>query len=150
MKVLALLCLSLLLPACNALPRDPEGTEQAIRDQKRIRVGLVPGPQGLGRAASARLLGQLESRMQARAHIVSGATEPLLRALDQGDIDIVLSPFDAKTPWATLVALTPPIAASGEGEKRVEIRAAMRNGENRWIMTVETIARAAADPGASS
>ncbi len=147
---MALSSMALALTACQGIPRDPDGTSDRIRQARQIRVGLVPAPQGLGKAEGARLLARLGDEMRARPRVTAGATEPLLRALDRGELDLVLSPFAPKTPWSQMVALGPPIAARGQEDDRIELRAAMRNGENRWIMTVEKAARAVAAPDARS
>ncbi|MBA4090585.1 MAG: hypothetical protein C0494_08345 [Sphingobium sp.] len=143
-----ILCCMMLLVACDALPRDPAGSSEAIRRHGVMRVGLVLGDGDFGRAASARLLDRLSRQTGARAAIRSGATEPLFQALERGDIDLVLTPLDPESPWMTRISLSPPIATQGRKDKRLDYYAAMRNGENRWIMTVESAARAVADPGA--
>ncbi|CAM8644171.1 MULTISPECIES: hypothetical protein [Sphingobium] len=147
MKILALCCLSLLV-ACDALPRDPAGSSDAIGHNGVMRVGLVRGDGDFGRAAAARLLDRLSRQTGAHPAIRPGATEPLFQALERGDLDLVLTPLDRKSPWMTRVSLSPPIATQSYKDNRLDYYAVMRNGENRWIMTVESAARAAADPGA--
>jgi hypothetical protein len=137
----------LLLAACDPLPRDPAGSSERIRATHLLRVGVAQGEPDFGRAAAARLLGRLARQTGARPHIRPGSTEPLLMALERGDLDLVLTPLDPKSPWMTRVSLSPPLAARGEGERRITYHAVLRNGENRWIMTVEQAARRAADPG---
>jgi hypothetical protein len=144
----ALACLPLLLlAACDALPRDPAGSSVRIRATKMLRVGVAQGEPDFGRAASARLLGRLARETGARPRLSAGSTEPLLMALERGDLDLVLTPLDPESPWMTRVSLSPPLAARGMDERRVTYHAVMRNGENRWIMTVEKAARRAADAG---
>lgn len=145
-KLLPTACLLLL--ACDALPRDPEGTSERIAQSRVIRVGLATGGGDFGRAASARLLDRLARETGARPQLRAGATEPLFTDLQQARLDVVLAPLSPKSPWATMVALSPPLATRGEGEEKLDQYAVLRNGENRWIMTVEKAARAAADPGA--
>lgn len=140
--------LLLALGGCNALPRDPEGTLARVEASRVIRVGLVDDA-GVDGVAPARLIRALGQATGARARIVPGAQEPLFAALDQGRLDLVIGPFAKDSPWARHVALAPPIAAGGEGEERIELAAAARNGENRWIMLVERSSRAVAGPGAS-
>ena len=74
--------------------------------------------------------------------------EPLLVALEGGRIDLVIAPFAADTPWADRVSLAPPLVAHGKDEARIEWRAAVRNGESKWVMTVERASRKVAEPGA--
>lgn len=137
----------LLLIACNAMPRDPAGTSDRIAQSRVIRVGLATGGGGFCRAASSRLLDRLAHETGARSQLRAGATEPLFTDLQAGRLDMVLAPLSPKSPWATMVAFSPPLATRGEGEDRIDHYVVLRNGENRWIMTVEKAARAVADPG---
>jgi hypothetical protein len=54
----------------------------------------------------------------------------------------VIGRFQADSPWATDVAFGPPLLKTGTKDGPLELKAAMRNGENRWIMTVERASRA--------
>jgi hypothetical protein len=80
-----------------------------------------------------------------KARFESGAAERLLAKLEQGELDLVLGDFDRKSPWDKRVTFSQPVAGKGED---VEARAATRNGEHRWAMTVDrTIAaQERADP----
>ena len=40
------------------------------------------------------------------------------------------------------VAFGPPLSTTGTKDTPLQLKAAMRNGENRWIMTVERASRA--------
>ncbi len=71
-----------------------------------------------------------------------GSGETLFKRLDDDSLDLVIGRFRADTPWTTMAAFSPPLASHGEGKDRIELKAAMRNGENRWIMTVERASRA--------
>lgn len=140
MKALILLLGALALSACDSLPRDPDRTLEKIQQSDIIRVGLVaPASADLGKTKT--LLVALERKTGARAQMIYGAAEPLLKSLDEGDIDIVIGPFAKETPWASEVAFGPPLASHGSDDDPVEIKAAMRNGENRWIMLVESASR---------
>ncbi len=83
----------------------------------------------------------LETATGAQARRTSGPVEPLLQAVENGDLDLVIAPFRADTPVSTTNALSPPIRTDGKGKNAIEWRAAMRNGENRWISLVEIKAR---------
>lgn len=136
----------MLLTGCNKFPQDPENTLGAIRERGIVRVGIE---QAVPREAGD-LLREVERATGAKARIVKAGVEPLLVKLDAGEIDLVIAPFGKETPWATEAALSPPLRTEGKGEKVVEWRAAMRSGENRWIMLVETRARRVSSaPGAS-
>ena len=129
---------SLLLGGCGDYPRDPARSLDRIRAHGTIRVGVEQAlpPEGL------RLLARIERAAGAKARLRKGSLEPLLASLEAGEIDLVVARFGRGTPWAATSALSPPIRSEGGGERVVEWRAAMRSGENRWIMLVERAARA--------
>lgn len=127
----------LLVAGCHSLPKDPDSTLATIEAKRVVRVGVerpLP-PEG------ADLLRQLEQATGAEARFSEGGVEPLLAKLDAGEIDLVVAPFGEQTPWAAKAALSPPLRVEGSGGKTIEWRAAMRSGENRWIMLVESRAR---------
>jgi len=144
MKCRLLPLLLFALAACGAFPRDPEETLRTIERDHLIRVGLVADPHPIDDGRARALIGMVERQTQARAQIETGATEPLLMKLDRGELDMVIGPVSKDTPWRTDVALGPPLAIRGTKDDRTELVAAMRNGENRWIMLVERASRAVA------
>jgi hypothetical protein len=125
------------LAGCGYFPQDPEGTFDKVQETRVIRVGIERQPP----SEATRLLRQIEAATGAKARISEGGVEPLLAKLDKGEIDLVIARFGKETPWAAEAALSPPINIDGSGETATEWRAAMRGGENRWIMLVETRAR---------
>lgn len=134
--------IALPLAACDALPKDPDGTLHAIQTRGDIRVAATaPLP-----PEALRLLDRLQTRTSAIPRLQTGELEPLLARLDKGDVDLVVAPFRKGTLLETSAALSPPLATSGQGEQAIEWRAAMKNGENRWISIVEASARDAGDP----
>lgn len=137
MKLLLVAIACLLLPGCEALPRDPDGTLTRIEASRRFTVGEIGGdPRGRV------LIAALEQHTRAKAVVRPMAAEPALQALEDGKIDLVLGSFLRATPWSTQVAFGPPLAVSGAKDDSVELKAAVRNGENRWLMTVERASRA--------
>jgi hypothetical protein len=138
-KRAAVLLLSWSLVACDALPRDPDGTLDRVRASHVINVGFAGAempPQ------ARRLLKTLARQNGARIQLTQGSLEPLIVALDGDRIDLVIAETAKRTPWKTLVAPGPPLLGRGEGDDRVEWRALMKNGENRWIMHIEAASRA--------
>jgi len=133
-----------LLAACDSLPRDPEHTLEDVRARHAIRVGEVLSETQAMPVEAGRLLRGLEAATGATAEITRGPMEPLLQKLDSGKLDLVIAPFAKDTPWVALASLGPVLRTEGSGEERIEWRAAMRNGENRWIMLVESRSRQAA------
>lgn len=149
--MIRLLALPLLLLAtgCDALPRDAESTLDRIEASHRMTIGVVAGLPLSRTDRAARLIQSLERETGARATIVRDAGEPMLVALRDGRLDLVIAPVAADSPWAIEVAFGPPLAITGEGDARLDLVAAMRNGENRWVMLVERSSRAIAPDTAS-
>lgn len=136
------LLLMIVLATCADLPRDAEGTSEQVARTQVIRVGATEGAVGAGEARA--LVSALEQATGARVQVTRGEAEPLLQALERGELDVALAWLDAKTPWAKRVAPAPALASRGE----VELRAMLRNGENRWTMLVERASRDVAGTGA--
>lgn len=130
----------LLLAGCNGLPRDTAGTLDRIHARGDIRIGIVVDPAGEPQPARA-LMARVSHDAGARASLVPGSAEPLLVALEQGRLDLVIGPFAEESPWAARVTLAPPVAGRREGGTPILTRAAIRNGENRWAMLVESASR---------
>ncbi|MET0371665.1 MAG: hypothetical protein ABW039_09845 [Sphingobium sp.] len=131
---------SLLLAACDALPRDPDGTSRRVTEGGSFAVIIDPAVRQ-DRAARA-LLREVERRAGARARLSGGTGEDALRRLREGQADLVIGRFGKASPWATDVAFAPPLTSTGPKDDPLELKAAMANGENRWIMTVERASRA--------
>ncbi|AHE52862.1 hypothetical protein [Sphingomonas sanxanigenens] len=145
----AALALLMFLAGCDTLPRDPGGTLERVETTHRLRVGVAAGLPVSRTDRPARLIEALERRTGARAEIRRGAAEPLFVALRAGRLDLVIAPVAADSPWATDITFGPPLATTGEGDDRLDLVAAMRNGENRWIMLIERASRAVAPAAAS-
>ncbi len=142
MTRLALL-LTVLLAACDSLPRDQEGTLDHIREKGIVRVGIVAS------AAPPHYADRLQALIEraagasgGRAEIVEEASEPLLMMLEAGEVDLVVGEFDRSSPWSRRVHLLPPLVSEAHGKSQVEATAAARNGENAWIMLLEREAKA--------
>lgn len=142
---LALIALGigLSLGGCDYFPRDPDHSLDDIRSRGILRIGAQ---QDLPPEAT-RLIDRIEQATGAKAQLSEDALEPLLQKLDKGEMDLVIAPFTKETPWAASSTLSPPIRIEGDEKNRIEWRAAMRSGENRWIFLVETKARQIAREG---
>ena len=84
-----LLLVPLLLAGCGEIPKDPEGTLDRVRAERRFNAAVIAGSS----ADEARLLGflaRVERAAGARAAIETGPTEPLLVKLESGAVDLVL------------------------------------------------------------
>lgn len=131
----------LLLGACDALPRDPAGTSTRIEHSRTFTVALAD-PAVRSAPQVGKLVAEIERRTHARAEWRGGSGESLFQQLDEGTLDLVIGRFTAASPWATDVAFAPALLTGGSEDAPIELKAAMRNGENRWIMTVERASRA--------
>lgn len=131
----ALICLA--LAGCADLPRDPEGTSERVAAARRIVAGFATPVMPPAR----RLIAEVARETGAVPVVRHGSLEPLIVDLDAGRVDLVVAEVSRRTPWKTLVAPGPPLATRGEGKERIELRALMKNGENRWIMLVERASR---------
>jgi len=134
-----LLATVLLAAGCDAIPSDPDGTLERVREQRSFRVGLIASHSAPPDAA-ADLLRRLSRATSAKAMLERGPAEALLTRLEEGDLDLVLGEFAEKSPWAAQVTLSEPIVTNGP----TILAAAARNGENAWIALVHREARAAA------
>lgn len=140
MRALPLL---LLLAACGPLPRDPDGTSEAIAARGYVRVGMTTDGGTL--AGEPKRIADLLRALGTPSRIERGATEPLLTRLEEGELDLVLTPLAANTPWATRVTLGPSLLAGDVAGQTHELRPAMRMGENAFIGRVHTAALSVGD-----
>ena len=136
--------LTMLVTGCAmTMPADPDGTLDRI-DGGVMRVGVTENapwvlvddaddPSGSEQA----LISEFADRFEARVEWTPGSEAALLKALDRGELDIVIGGFLDDTPWTDLGAVTRPyLQTSGpEGtEKHVMI---VRMGENRLLLELE-------------
>jgi hypothetical protein len=129
-----------LLCSCEGVPRDPGETSQRVMRDKAFRVGFV-SPDISREIQTTRLIDQLEKTTGARSEVVAGSGEALLTRLQNGEVDILIGRFQAESPWASEVSMGPALSKSGTPGNPLELKAAMRNGENRWIMQIERASR---------
>jgi polar amino acid transport system substrate-binding protein len=142
------LTLTLPLAIACGLPRDPEGTLDRVRGGT-LRVGFVvdtpwviaagAGAGGIEGAIAAELARDLGARI-AWTH---AAETPLLEALHEGDLDLVIAGLTKSSPWAAKVSFTRPyyIDTTTVHGERTEVPhvVAVRPGENAWQVHVERV-----------
>lgn len=130
--MLRLVMLTLFLSACSAIPSDPDGTLNRIRETREFRVGMVaretPSP-----VLEQRFLNGVEAAASAQGRVEFGSTEQLLGRLQRGDLDLVVGEFDPASPWSTHVTFLPALSGRSPDASGVLLAAAARNGENSWI-----------------
>jgi hypothetical protein len=137
-------CAALALAACDRLPRDPDGTLDRVRAERRFRVGLIAaGDSPIGAERTRAFLGRIAGATRATPVLKEGAAEPLLLELEDGELDLVIGPLSPESPWVSRVALLRPIGET-VAPQHLLLTPMARNGENRWIMLLEREARAVA------
>ena len=128
-----LLCVGL-VTGCSSFPKDADGTLDRVAHDRVFRVGLIAGDRT--RDVAAPFVRAVEAESGARATIVEGAAEPLLLALEDGRIDLVLGETAKESPWQTEVAFLDPLHETPD-EQKLQLAPIARNGENAWIMLLE-------------
>ena len=140
-KLWSLSPLLLTLGGCGAIPEDQSGTMLRVREEGVVRVGLVSGAETTGKELLDALVDRSAAAAGGRPEVVEGAAEPLLVMLEAGEVDLVVGAFDKSSPWGSRVHLLPALATEERGGSEIETTAAVRHGENRWIMLLEREAR---------
>ena len=139
MRMLAVLFACGALAGCGPIPRDPDGTLDRIRREHRFQVGIVDAS-GAGPA----IVRSIARETRAAPVVRRGQLEPLLLALEAGELDLVIGGrFSRDTPWKTRVTLGPPLREVVVGDAAHREHLAARNGENAWIMLVQRAVKAA-------
>ena len=130
--------MTLLTASCGEFPRDPEGTLKRVRSEHSFRVGLVTTPtENEPHAEVVALLAAIGRRVEARPDIVRGDGEPMLKQIEEGELDLVIGRFEKKSPWAKSVTIGPPLRKEKRGKAEFHLAPVMQNGENAWIALVE-------------
>lgn len=141
-RLLAIAATLATLGACDNYPRDVEGTLAAVKRDKVIHVGMVSaGMSPQAQAAATAYLQHVSAATGARPAVTAGSAEPLLAALEQGKLDLVIGDFASDSPWMTDVSVLEPIAKYKVGQRELGLSPAARNGENAWIMLLERAVR---------
>ena len=133
--------------ACG-LPRDPESTLEHVRGGT-LRVGFVvdtpwvtAAEQGAGGVEGA-IVAELARGLGARVSWTHASETPLLTALHDGDLDLVIAGLTKESPWAAKASFTRPYYVDTtvvEGERtEVPHVVAVPPGENAWQVHVERV-----------
>jgi len=123
------------LAGCDDFPKDVENTTRSVEGSGVLHAGLVAdAPAEAGERALAE---RIAAAAHARAESETGSAEVLLHRLEQGELDLVVGRFAKASPWKGRVAFTKPASAEGSPPKQAPVlRAAVRSGENRWLLFV--------------
>ena len=126
--------LALGLAGCGDFPRDAEGTLDRIRAEREFHIGIIaPGPAGADLGKQRLFIRQVAAKAGARPIVETAAAEPLLKRLEEGEIDLVIGEMSAVSPWSKQVTLLPPLVPASDEPAATSLSALARNGENGWI-----------------
>jgi polar amino acid transport system substrate-binding protein len=146
-----LLMATLSLTLACGLPRDPEGTLDRVRGGT-LRVGFVvdtpwvtQAGEGAGGIEGA-IATELARGLGARIAWTHASETPLLTALHDGDLDLVIAGLTKDSPWAAKASFTRPYYVDtttmhGEPAEQPHV-VAVRPGENAWQVHVEQMLEA--------
>ena len=99
MKWRSALCAALALAGCDRLPRDPDGTLDRVKAERSFRVGLIAsGDSPIGAERQRAYLSRVARATGATPQLEEGASEPLLIALEEGELDLVIGAAVAGKP----------------------------------------------------
>jgi hypothetical protein len=143
MKRAPLLLALAALTACADIPKDPDGTLERVRAERRFRVGLIEGSRTQP-DRQALFLSRVARASSAQPEMERGAAEPLLARLAEGELDLVVGELAPTSPWKKHVTLLPPLHERVNQDDHVHLVAAAPNGENAWIALLTREARAVA------
>jgi ABC-type amino acid transport substrate-binding protein len=125
------------LAGCD-LPRDPNGTAHRVEGGV-LRVGVSenrpwvrfdgPEPQGVEPA----LVRELAAEQHARVVWVRNGETPLLKALGDRELDLVIGGLLADSPWAGQLGVTRPYLQLGR-DQHVWLT---QSGENQWLLRLD-------------
>jgi len=144
MKAFPLLLSTLLAAACGPIPKDPDGTLDRVRSERSYRVGVIASGAPIGADRQNLFLAKVSKAAEARPTLRTGAAEPLLTMLEEGQLDLVIGPMAPHSPWSKQVTFLPPLAEQVTSDGHVHLLAIAKNGENEWISLLHPEAKAVA------
>lgn len=131
------------LTACGAIPADPDGTLERVRETEMLRVGASPA-EPLVDTSGADPTGILPDTMRDYAASIDVAIEwsvdseeRLVNSLERGELDVIIGGMTDGSPWSNRAALTrgfPELAPNGSDP--VVLLVPM--GENALLSSLET------------
>jgi hypothetical protein len=144
-RLLGALCVVVLLTGCGIeIPADPEDTLKRVRGGT-LRIGVSPHPpytvtvaDGAPTGSDVELAAGFAASIGAQPVWVIGGEEPLIKALEHGDLELVIGGLTADTPWTEKAAITRPYAKVRDSTgQEVELVMAAPMGENAFLMALD-------------
>lgn len=141
----ALVVVGIALSGCAvSIPSDPEGTLDEVRGGT-LQVGASPNGDavqvdgGAVSGAEVELVERFAAHVDAEIEWTVGSEQALVRALERGELQLVVGGITDATPWVDRAGMTRPYAevrdASGETHKLVML---VPMGENAFLSELET------------
>jgi len=84
------------------------------------------------------LVREFAGTLQTQVEWVVGGEQPLIAALERGELQLVIGGFTSETPWTEQAAITKPYADTKDPEgKRKKLVMAAPMGENEFLLALE-------------
>ena len=131
----------LVVGACSAIPRDPDGTlERAtggtLRAGASVSEGLVSDAGGEVSGPLADLVEAFAATIDADVDWTVGSEEDLVDALENGELDVAVGGMTSDTPWIDKVGITRGYSAiPGADGRRIVVFVPL--GENAVVSALE-------------
>jgi polar amino acid transport system substrate-binding protein len=120
------------LAGCD-LPRDPEGTMQAVRGRE-LRVGVLNF--GVNAENDRPIVERLAASIGSKAIYVDGDAHALFEDLKRGRIHLVIGGVPKSTPFAKELGLSKPVGPLHGAHEEDHRVLAVRPGENAFLLRV--------------
>jgi hypothetical protein len=141
--LISLLLAAVLLPGCDALPRDSNGALQRARGGE-LRVGVVENPPWVRFESDSisglevELIEAWAKGLGARVIWRRGPEADLVDALHRREIDVLVAGFDSRTPYGSKLAPTQPYLEIEDrfGSKKKHIMA-VTQGESALLFALD-------------
>lgn len=104
-----------------------------------VRVGFVAGEEKDDVTQMKWFAEQVAAAHRASVEARQGTEEALMRALEDGDVDLVVGVFPKASPWSQRVALTSSVIRQDTDSETPVLRGAVHRGENRWLLGIERL-----------
>ena len=145
MALLSSTFVCLLAAGCGlTIPADPERTLERVTGST-MRVGVSPNPPwtdvsetGEPSGTEVDLVREFAGTLQAQVEWVVGGEQPLIAALELGELQLVIGGLTSETPWTEKAAITKPYAETQDPEgRRKKLVMAAPMGENEFLLALE-------------